>query len=221
MSKLFTAKDIKLMGEPHETYGQTYWGNVHEQAEPVRFNLKEQIDFFPGRMFSAEEWANKTASSGNEYTQLKKVSLVEKGESEKPRATPSTVKTVSPVSSGDSYEPGTNARWAIKLSIDTFKSVLGRIPEEGTDYSMLHDFAEWLLDEFQRLKAYSSGTQVTKGDHLPSSEASKSEGSEPSAAEPEAESGPGYDKFLEARQELSTSDANDFLQSLDEDELVD
>lgn len=179
---LFTAKDIKLMGDPHPTYGQSYFGSVHEQPHPVRFNKKEQIDFFEGMKFHAESSTEeKSKSTGKPYTQLKKVKIGEpeaeqlhdpwagetKGE-RKPRPQPSDE---------PSYESGTNARWALKLSIDTFKSVLGRVPEDGTDQKMIHDFAIWLLNEFTVLKNH-PGTQITASSdpQIPvSSEASQSE----------------------------------------------
>lgn len=170
--KRFTAKDIKLMGDPHPTYGQSYFGTVHEQAHPVRFNKKEQIDFYEGMKFYAEEHTEETSkSSGKPYTQLKKVKVGEPELHDPWAGATATGYTpdghsvpLGAVNAEPSYESGTNARWALKLSIDTFKSVLGRVPEDGTDQKMIHDFAIWLLNEFTVLKNHSgstpSGTQV-------------------------------------------------------------
>lgn len=93
------------------------------------------------------------------------------------------------------YEAGTNARWALKLSVDTFKQVLGRVPEEDFDYKIILEFAEWLLSSFEKL-AY--GKQETA--QKPSS---------------------GYEKFKAARpkpKELSSDEANEFLGDMEEEE---
>lgn len=76
--QIFTAIDIKLMGDMDEKFGQTYYGTVEEQTNPVRFNLKQVVDVAPGRKFVAGEIEHRTSKgSGKPYTQLKKVSLSE------------------------------------------------------------------------------------------------------------------------------------------------
>lgn len=76
--QIFTAIDIALMGDNDPQFGQTYYGTVEEQSNPVRFNLKQVVDVAPGRKFVAAEVEHRTSKgSGKPYTQLKKVSLSE------------------------------------------------------------------------------------------------------------------------------------------------
>jgi hypothetical protein len=174
--KILTAtENIRLMGEMHPKFGQAYWGNVEEQDEPVMFNLMQQVDIQPGRKLVAGEWAMKTSKSGTDYMQLKKVKLSEPSTSvpDEPTGEPTGddgfvdewteenqpgVVHMPPTASSDdetpSYEAGTNARWALKLSTDTYKSIMGGMPDGIQDWTTIEDFAEWLLGAFQRLKAY-------------------------------------------------------------------
>lgn len=161
--KIYTAKDIVLMGDPDPTYGQTYFGSVHEQAHPVRFNLKAQVDFMDGRKFTAEEYEERKGKKApfNPYTQLKKVST------EQPTAEPEQAswmpeeEEIQPLpSSGEepseepSYEAGTNARWALKEASQTYRTVMGRVPENESDWTMIEDYAKFLIEAFGRLKVY-------------------------------------------------------------------
>lgn len=83
--QIFTAVDIALMGEMDETYGQTYYGTVKEQSNPVRFNLKQVVDIYPGRQLVAGEVKHTTSkSTGKPYTQLKKVKLSDPTPAEEP-----------------------------------------------------------------------------------------------------------------------------------------
>lgn len=173
--KIFTAtENIALLGDLDPKWGQTYWGNVEEQEMPIKFNLMQQVDIMPGRKLVAQESEIKTSTKGNKYMQLKKVKL---SESEKTPEKQSSIieKYVGSIEEDDlvpkptmiieteevpSYEAGTNARWALKLSTDTYKSVLGRVPEDETDWNTIEDFAKWLLGSFQRLKSYDPNGSV-------------------------------------------------------------
>ena len=75
MTKILTAKEVKSMGELDPTYGQAYWGSVHEQAMPVKFNIKEVLDIPDGAKIQAEEYVMKTSGKGTEYMQLRKVKV--------------------------------------------------------------------------------------------------------------------------------------------------
>lgn len=208
--QIYTAVDIAPMGDMHPDFGQTYYGGVEEQANPVRFNLKQVVDIYPGQQFVAGEVEHRhSKGSGKPYTQLKKVKLSEPNErtrahaesklpdeifdpiaadqlhpaslaqgiepeedwnpetdslaeewkkkSVQPEQIPEIV--TPPSEATPSYEAGTNARWALKLSTDTFKSVLGRVPEDGQDFEMIEDFSKRLLGAFERLKAYKPGDE--------------------------------------------------------------
>lgn len=173
--KIFTAVDITLMGHMHPEYGQSYWGTVQEQSHPVRFNLSKQVDIMPGQQFVAAEYEERRSKgSNNPYTQLKKVKLSETEqlpeEFEEPfeeeesladvptpgyakaRAVRETLST--PLPEKPSYEAGTNARWALKLSVDTYRSVIGGMPEKDQDWTTIEDFARWLIGAYGRLYAY-------------------------------------------------------------------
>lgn len=177
MRVLTAMENIALMGEPDPKYGQSYWGNVEEQTMPVKFNLMQQVDIRPGRMLFAEESEIKTSSKGNQYMQLRKVKLSEPEVPEvaQPEAiayeeeltqiplAPFTPTAKAGMEDTPSYESGTNARWALKLSTDTYKSVMGRVPEESQDWDVIEDFAKWLLGSFQRLKVYKTEEEIAPG----------------------------------------------------------
>lgn len=74
--KTFNISKINKLGEFHDTYGQSYWAEVHEQLMPVKFNSQLQ-DIGVGARISCEEWVNKQSVKGTEYQQLKRVKLVE------------------------------------------------------------------------------------------------------------------------------------------------
>lgn len=89
--QIFTAVDIALMGDMDPEYGQTYWGAVEEQSNPVRFNLKQVMDIAPGRQFVAEEIEHRTSKGkGKPYTQLKKVKLSEPTSVDQPAPQPTS-----------------------------------------------------------------------------------------------------------------------------------
>lgn len=173
--QILTVKDIKLMGDHDEKWGQTYWGTVKEFDVPVRFNLMKVVDLVPGRQILAHE-AEQRQGSKTPYMQLKKVSIAETPDEAKtkpvqsakmafvPKATTYTVPAEKPA-----YEAGTNARWALKLAVDTYKATAGSMPTDSVDYDIVMGFAEWLLSAFDKL---STGTQVVAA---PGNEASESD----------------------------------------------
>lgn len=55
------------------------------------------------------------------------------------------------------YEAGTNARWALKLSVDTYKSVVGGMPDTEQDFTKILNFAKWLLASFDEIKGMKKG----------------------------------------------------------------
>lgn len=167
--KILTAKDIKLMGEPDPTYGQTYYGKVEEQQQPVRFNMKEQVDIMPGRKIYAEEYTLRTSSAGNEYMQLKKVKLKTPEEQAEWIPEEEDIRAVIPqpvaYNEGDSlplpvpeevpsYEAGTNARWAIGMAYRAYQQVMGT--PEGADgefpFDVVKTHAQALVRLFNEVK---------------------------------------------------------------------
>lgn len=179
--KIFTALEITPLGSWSDQFGQTYWGQVEEQDKPVRFNLMKAINIEPGSRFIAGEHEEKQGAK-SAYTQLRKVRVAEAIQEEEqqemdipltasepdagylkarkvadeigqraPKPQPSVV---GEVSGEPSYEAGTNARWALKLATDTYKSVMGGMPDSDTEWTAIEDFAKWLLGAFARLKNY-------------------------------------------------------------------
>lgn len=166
--KILTAKDIKLMGERDPTYGQTYYGKVEEQQQPVRFNMKEQVDIMPGRKIYAEEYTLRTSSAGNEYMQLKKVKLQASGVPVEqaewiPEEEIQTPKVEAHGTWPDkpeevpSYEAGTNARWAIGMAYRAYQQVMGT--PEGADGEFPFEIVKQHASELVRMF-----NEVKKGD---------------------------------------------------------
>lgn len=175
--KIYTAIDIAPMGPYHQKYGQTYWGAVEEQEDPVRFNLMKTILIAPGTKLIAGEYKDGIQGAKTVYSQLGKVKVAETvsadeemeetQEAEIPEdagyqaAKEVASKLPRPENVGQTdkeeipaYEPATNARWALKLSVDTYKSVMGGMPDQSTDWTAIEDMAEWLVGAFYRLKSY-------------------------------------------------------------------
>jgi len=159
---IYTVTDCKLLGDPDPKYGQTYWAEVEESNDPVKFNLMQRVDIMPGRKIFAEEKEDKTSKAGNDYTQLRKVKLSENGDNANDGAHAYNQTQLPTEDGSPTYEAGTNARWALKLSTDTYKAVLGRVPEDETDWNTIEDFAKWLLGSFHRLKSYEPGYEQAK-----------------------------------------------------------
>lgn len=203
--KILTATDIALMGELDPTYGQTYYGNVEEQGMPVRFNLKQQVDIMPGRKIFAEEYTVRTSGKGNEYMQLKKVKLSDPGGVPGEIEVPTPSKPAQAPDSPDetpSYEAGTNARWALKLSTDTYKAVVGGMPEPGSDWTTIEDFAQWLLGAFQRLKSYDPQAATPEISENPSYEPELTDEDMPEDFGSDEPDDPGYSKAVATSQNI-------------------
>jgi hypothetical protein len=193
--KILTVIDMKLMGDMDPKYGQAYWGTVEEQDMPVKFNLMQQLDILPGRKIMAQEYTIKESAKGTEYMQLKKVKVSDQTAAfDTSEGSTPTSTSVSTSDETPSYEAGTNARWALKLAVDTHKAVLGRVPEDETDYGMIEDFAGWLLDAFGRLK--NRGSQEGLGSHGPDLQPIKAEDSPAT----------GYDKAKAVRASMEEED---------------
>lgn len=67
------AKDPVKLGEFDTTYGQTYWAEVTEHLQPVKFNSMSLESFSAGDRITCEERSEKQSSKGTNYYQLKKV----------------------------------------------------------------------------------------------------------------------------------------------------
>lgn len=166
--KIFTADDIALMGDMDPEYGQTYFGSVHEQAHPVRFNMKQIVDFVDGKKFTAEESEERKAkSSGKPYTQLKKVKVVESSPTAQAEWIPEEeIQTPKVEAHGTwpdkpeevpSYEAGTNARWAIGMAYRAYQQVMGT--PEGADGEFPFEIVKQHASELVRMF-----NEVKKGD---------------------------------------------------------
>lgn len=88
----YKINSLKVMGEPHPTYGYTYWGYMHDIDMPVRFSSKLIIDDIKdkGRTLIAEEKEVRQSSNGKDYLQLKKVKFETSGTQEHEVPIPST-----------------------------------------------------------------------------------------------------------------------------------
>lgn len=169
--QILTVKDIRRMGEPDEEGFRTYWGSVEELDKPVRFILKKDIDFYPGRNIMSKREEERPGKK-SPYVQLFSVAVADKAEDAKAVSKPTSttgkpIKFASEASTASNsrpdYELGTNARWALKLSVDTYKTVIGGMPDSKQDFDKISDFALWLLDSFDAI----TGTQVTAAAEVP------------------------------------------------------
>lgn len=70
----FSKEPLKL-GEYDPKYGQSYWAEVTEHLEPVKFNVMttDQIDLED--QIECEERVQKRSAKGKDYYQLKKVKV--------------------------------------------------------------------------------------------------------------------------------------------------
>lgn len=71
MGKL-TLSQVNKLGDADPKYGQTWWGKVNEQTEPVMFNTLDG-EFEAGDVLEFEEAAIKQSKKGSTYHRLKKV----------------------------------------------------------------------------------------------------------------------------------------------------
>ena len=75
MSRQFLLTKVTPLGEADPKYGQTYWGEVAEQLEPVMFNLMNS-SVEVGDRLECEDVLLKTSSKGKDYHRLKKVKVI-------------------------------------------------------------------------------------------------------------------------------------------------
>jgi hypothetical protein len=68
-------KDPLKQGEYSTTYGQSYWSEVNEQLEPVKFNSQDQNIGIDDKI-ECEEREERTSTKGTKYYQLKKVKVI-------------------------------------------------------------------------------------------------------------------------------------------------
>lgn len=73
---IYTIKSVKVLGEPDEQYGITYWGYVEEEEQPVMFNSR-RTDSLDGLQLVCEETDQKRSKKGTPYLRLKKVKISE------------------------------------------------------------------------------------------------------------------------------------------------
>lgn len=77
----YNIKSAFAMGEPHDTYGQSWYANVEEMAFPVMFNLMGGTTVQEGDRITYQEQTVehfKTGkNAGKEYRRLKKVKVEE------------------------------------------------------------------------------------------------------------------------------------------------
>lgn len=70
----FTKDPIRL-GEYDEKYGQAWWAEVAEHAQPVKFNVMNRDNFVAGDNITCEERVEKQSAKGTAYYQLRKVKV--------------------------------------------------------------------------------------------------------------------------------------------------
>lgn len=75
--KQFTISKINKLGDYDQKFGQSWWGEVNEQLEPVKFNMMAGNPQ-AGDTITCEEVLLKTSTKGTDYHQLKKVKIVER-----------------------------------------------------------------------------------------------------------------------------------------------
>lgn len=75
---MFTYKldKVKKMGEMDPKYGQTYWCESSSELKPLKFNSMNG-DITEGVTINAEESMNKRSAAGNDYLQLRKVTIAD------------------------------------------------------------------------------------------------------------------------------------------------
>jgi hypothetical protein len=165
MGKL-TIKYANPLGAYDQKYGQRYYGKAHDTDMDISFNLMNPVNFEDGQEIEFEEKIIKekgeqAKNPGEEYLFLKKVKTNASGNavasgSAGPKLVHSqpTQEEQTPASAAEpSYEAGTNARWALKLAVDTYKSVVGGMPDSKQDYDQITKFAKWLIQTFSELKS--------------------------------------------------------------------
>ena len=126
-----TIKYASPLGEYSEKYGQRYYGQAHSVDMDISFNLMNPVNFEDGDEIEFEEKAIRekgpqSKNPGEEYLFLRKVKKVS-GSLSLPSIKPA-IKESPPSAAVPEYEAGTNARWALKLSVDAFKSILRPLP---------------------------------------------------------------------------------------------
>jgi hypothetical protein len=164
MGKL-TVKYVSPLGEYDQKFGQRYYGKAHDTDMDISFNLMNPVNFEDGDEIEFEEKVIKekgpqSKNPGEEYLFLKKVKRANSGPQEAggresssssvAQAKPSPASAAAPELS---YEAGTNARWSLKLAVDTYKSVVGGMPDSKQDYEQITKFARWLLSAYTDLKS--------------------------------------------------------------------
>ena len=163
-----TIKYMVPLGGFDEKYGQRYWGQLHGTDMDAAFNLMYPVNFEDGDEIEYEEKVIKetgpqSKNPGVEYVFLKKVKKTSGSDGPAPvsqstTAEPSTIKDsteAQPESAAPEYEAGTNARWAIKLSFDSYIRTIGYPPEEDDTNLMweaIEGNAKKLVDIFHRIK---------------------------------------------------------------------
>lgn len=162
-----TIKYANPLGDYDQKYGQRYYGKAHDVAMDISFNLMNPVNFEDGDTIEFEERVIKqkgpqSKNPGEDYLFLKKVKRADSGGGgAEPSSTPPQPSlkeprqaTTSPkmAAAAPDYEAGTNARWALKLSVDTYKAVVGGMPDSQKDFDNILQFARWLVAAFSELK---------------------------------------------------------------------
>lgn len=150
----FTLKDL-LVGDFKDHHQNTWCrATFAEHGEPVIWVLKDPSKATIGQTYYGEiqDW---TSAKGTTSPRFYKRERPEAGEA------PTSQPTLNlPDKPKDSYEPGTNARWAIKMSFDAYVRVMGSPPDPETEphsWGAIEATAQNLLSMFDKLKNSGSG----------------------------------------------------------------
>lgn len=128
----YTFTKLDKMGEPHETYGQAYWGSVNEELRPVKFNSSNE-NITADDTIECEEQAERKSTKGTVYLQLKKVKVIDVVKTSDPR-----VITTEP--SSLSYAPDSTTQAQLDRIEEKLDTLIGAQTEAKEDLSGVPDF---------------------------------------------------------------------------------